>query len=73
MTSKNKGYRDTLNLPKTSFPMKANLVQREPKLRKEWAKEDIYGRIRKARKGARLYILHDGPRMPTVIFIWDML
>jgi len=58
---KNKGYRDTLNLPKTSFSMKANLVQQEPQLRKEWAKKNIYGKIREARKGAPLYILHDGP------------
>ncbi len=59
--NKEKSYRDTLCLPKTSFSMKANLTQREPQLRKEWAKEDIYGQIRKARKGAPLYILHDGP------------
>ncbi len=58
---KSKGYRDTLNLPKTGFSMKANLIQREPQLRKKWAKENIYGKIRKARKGAPLYILHDGP------------
>ena len=58
---KAKGYRDTLNLPRTSFSMKANLVQREPQLRKEWAKKNIYGKIRKARCGAPLYILHDGP------------
>ena len=58
---KNKGYRDTLCLPKTSFSMKANLVQREPQLRKEWAKSNIYARIREARQGAPLYILHDGP------------
>jgi len=57
----NKGYRDTLNLPKTSFAMKANLVQREPEFRKRWAEEDIYGKIRRARSGAPLYILHDGP------------
>jgi len=56
-----KGYRDTLNLPKTSFSMKANLVQREPQLRKDWAKKGLYGRIRKARSGGPLYILHDGP------------
>jgi len=56
-----KAYRDTLNLPSTSFAMKANLVEREPAMRKRWAKEDIYGRIRAARKGAPLYILHDGP------------
>ncbi|MHC4582801.1 MAG: isoleucine--tRNA ligase, partial [Planctomycetota bacterium] len=58
---KTKGYRDTLNLPKTDFSMKANLTQREPQLRKKWAKEDIYGKIREARSGAPLYILHDGP------------
>jgi len=56
-----KGYRDTLNLPKTSFSMKANLVQREPAQRKSWAKMDIYARILEARKGAPLYVLHDGP------------
>jgi isoleucyl-tRNA synthetase len=59
--TKKKGYRDTLNLPSTSFAMKANLVEREPAMRKRWAKEDIYGRIRAARKGVPLYILHDGP------------
>jgi isoleucyl-tRNA synthetase len=58
---KKKGYRDTLNLPKTSFSMKANLVQREPQLRKEWAKKNIYDKIRKARQGSPLYVLHDGP------------
>ena len=41
--SDKKKYRDTLNLPKTSFAMKANLVQREPQMRKRWAKEDLYG------------------------------
>ena len=59
--TKKKGYRDTLNLPKTSFSMKANLVQREPQQRKAWAKADIYGRILEARAGAPTYILHDGP------------
>ncbi len=56
-----KGYRDTLNLPKTSFSMKANLVQREPQIRKDWAQKGLYGKIRKARSGAALYVLHDGP------------
>ena len=54
-------YRDTLNLPETSFAMKANLVQREPLMRKHWAQQKIYEQIRAARKGAPLYILHDGP------------
>jgi len=54
-------YRDTLNLPETSFAMKANLVQREPQMRKHWAQQKIYEKIREARKGAPLYVLHDGP------------
>ena len=58
---KNKGYRETLNLPRTSFSMKANLVQHEPELRREWAREKIYSKIRKARHGKTLYVLHDGP------------
>ncbi|MFA5252700.1 MAG: isoleucine--tRNA ligase [Phycisphaerae bacterium] len=56
-----KSYRDTLNLPKTSFAMKANLTQHEPQLRKEWAKKNIYAMTRVARRGAPLYTLHDGP------------
>jgi isoleucyl-tRNA synthetase len=56
-----KSYSQTLNLPQTNFAMKANLVQREPQMRKDWLKSDIYGKIRAARKGAPLYILHDGP------------
>ena len=56
-----KGYRDSLNLPQTSFAMKANLVQREPQQRKAWEKEDIYSQILKARQQAPLYVLHDGP------------
>ncbi len=61
MSEKNKGYSDTLNLPHTSFSMKANLIQREPQIRKQWEKEDLYGQIRKQRKDAPLYVLHDGP------------
>jgi len=61
MPDENKSYRDSLNLPKTSFSMKANLVQREPQLRKEWAKMNIYAKIRQERSGASLYTLHDGP------------
>ncbi len=58
---KKHNYRDTLNLPETGFAMKANLVQREPQTRKRWAEEKIYARIRAARQGAPLYVLHDGP------------
>jgi len=54
-------YRDTLNLPKTKFPMKASLVQREPQMQKWWDEIDLYGKIRELRAGAKKYILHDGP------------
>ena len=51
----------TINLPKTAFPMKANLPQNEPKTLERWEQIGIYERIREARKGAPAYILHDGP------------
>ena len=54
-------YKDTLNLPKTDFPMKANLVTREPDLLRHWEESDIYGQIQAARADAPLYVLHDGP------------
>ncbi len=53
--------KDTLNLPKTAFPMKAGLPQNEPARLKQWQEMDLYGQIRKAREGAPKYILHDGP------------
>src|SRR4030042_977507 len=58
---KKKSYRDSLNLPKTAFDMKANLTQREPPMRKQWAEENIYKKILKSRENCPLYILHDGP------------
>jgi isoleucyl-tRNA synthetase len=51
----------TINLPKTAFPMKANLPQNEPKILARWEETGIYERIRQARKGSPCYILHDGP------------
>ncbi len=54
-------YKDTLNLPNTAFPMKANLAQREPEMLKRWYEDDLYGQIRKKREGAKKFILHDGP------------
>ncbi len=53
--------KSTINLPKTAFPMKANLPQNEPKMLARWEETKIYERIRQARKGAPTYILHDGP------------
>ncbi|MBW2333075.1 MAG: isoleucine--tRNA ligase [Deltaproteobacteria bacterium] len=54
-------YKKTLNLPHTDFPMKANLVKKEPEILKKWEQEDIYSLIRKTSKGRPKYILHDGP------------
>ena len=53
--------KNTLNLPKTSFSMKANLPQREPEMLRHWEEIDIYGKIRKTRKDSPGYVLHDGP------------
>ena len=53
--------KSTLNLPKTDFPMKANLPQNEPKMLARWEKERIYDRIREAHKGQPIYVMHDGP------------
>jgi len=54
-------YKDTLNLPKTDFPMKGNLAQREPEMLKRWNELDIYQALRKAKAGKPTFILHDGP------------
>lgn len=54
-------YKATLNLPNTSFPMKANLAQREPGILKRWQDEGLYQAIRKARSGSPSFVLHDGP------------
>ena len=53
--------KSTINLPKTDFPMKANLPQNEPKALARWQQMGIYQRIREARQGAPTYVLHDGP------------
>jgi len=55
------GYKETLNLPRTDFPMKADLVRREPQFLELWNKMDVYGQIRERRAGAEKFILHDGP------------
>ncbi len=54
-------YKPTLNLPETSFPMRGNLAQREPKMLKEWEQKNLYQKIREASKGRPSFILHDGP------------
>ncbi len=54
-------WKDTCNLPRTPFSMKANLQTTEPETVARWDAMDLYGKIRAARKGAPRYILHDGP------------
>src|SRR3954466_4468412 len=53
--------KNTLNLPRTDFSMKANLPQNEPKMLRRWEEMRVYDRIREARRGAPIYVLHDGP------------
>ncbi|MCX5710779.1 MAG: isoleucine--tRNA ligase, partial [Candidatus Omnitrophica bacterium] len=59
--SDNKDYKSTLNLPKTDFPMKADLPKREPETLKRWQAQDLYGSILKKSNGKPKYVLHDGP------------
>jgi isoleucyl-tRNA synthetase len=61
MNPVNVDLKQTINLPRTDFAMKANLPQAEPKMLARWAEEDLYSQIRRSREGKPLYILHDGP------------
>jgi isoleucyl-tRNA synthetase len=54
-------YRDTVFLPKTDFPMKAGLAQKEPAILARWAQDKLYEQLRNVRKGRERFILHDGP------------
>ncbi|MEM6780610.1 MAG: isoleucine--tRNA ligase [Pseudomonadota bacterium] len=54
-------YRETVFLPKTDFPMRGGLPQKEPEIVKKWQDMDLYGKLREASKGREKWILHDGP------------
>ena len=56
-----RNYKDTLNLPRTEFPMKANLAAREPEMLREWEETRLYQQIQKSKEGRELFVLHDGP------------
>ncbi|MDQ7787629.1 MAG: isoleucine--tRNA ligase [Thermodesulfovibrionales bacterium] len=56
-----KDFKDTLNLPQTDFPMKANLAQKEPLMLKFWEENRIYAKLQEKNRGQKHYILHDGP------------
>ncbi len=54
-------YKDTVNLPRTDFPMKGDLAKREPQMLAEWNERDLYGQIRRAAAGRPRFLLVDGP------------
>ena len=54
-------YKDTLKLPKTAFPMRANLGKREPARVEHWGKIDLYGKIQSKNANGPTFVLHDGP------------
>jgi isoleucyl-tRNA synthetase len=54
-------YKDTLLMPKTEFPMRGNLPQREPDIQSKWAEMNIYQKVQERTKGRPMFILHDGP------------
>ncbi|MCG6946327.1 MAG: isoleucine--tRNA ligase [Deltaproteobacteria bacterium] len=54
-------YKKTLNLPRTDFPMKANLAKREPVVMEKWEQLDLYAKLREVGKNRPHYVLHDGP------------
>lgn len=62
-------YKDTLNMMKTDFPMRANLPQREPEILKGWYDGELYEKLMEHNEGKPLFILHDGLRMQTAISI----
>ena len=54
-------YKETMNLPKTDFAMRANLPQNEPKRLEKWEEEDLYNRVLEKNRDGRPFVLHDGP------------
>jgi isoleucyl-tRNA synthetase len=54
-------YKNTVNLPRTDFAMKADLARREPEMQKWWEAQDIYGELRRIARGRPRFVLHDGP------------
>lgn len=66
-----KDYGKTLNLPKTDFPMRASLPEREPTIQKDIFENGLYEKILKKNEGHKTFILHDGPHMLTEKFMRD--
>jgi len=61
MTTQNTDYSKTVFLPNTSFTMRGDLTQKEPGILEAWEKMDLYGKMLEKRRGAKPYVLHDGP------------
>ena len=61
MRAPERDYKDTVFLPKTDFPMKAGLPQKEPGIQARWEEIGLYEKLREARAGREKFILHDGP------------
>ena len=60
-TAARRNYKSTLNLPRTSFPMRARLADNEPASLERWSARNLYDEIQKARAGAEPFVFHDGP------------
>ncbi len=54
-------FKDTVFLPKTDFPMRGNLPEKEPEMVKNWDAQDLFNQVRENAKGKPKWILHDGP------------
>ena len=65
-------YKDTLLMPKTEFPMRGNLPNREPKMQEQWAEMNIYEKVQNVRKAVRYSSCMMDLHMPMAIFTWDM-
>src|SRR5882672_6735866 len=67
MTDAARDYSETLFLPKTDFPMRAGLPQKEPEILARWEKLGLYGRLRAAAKGRVKFVLHDGHALNKIL------
>ncbi len=63
-------YKKTLNMPKSGFPMRAGLPNREPGMLQRWNDMDLYHELLKKNEGKPRFALHDGPPSPTAACTW---
>ena len=68
-----KDYGKTLNLPKTDFPMRANLPQKEPGIQEKWEKQNVYGKMLEKNKATLLSFFMTDRLFPTEIYTWVRL